>query len=403
MIVDGSCVRPAIAGFLSAKRAKLRKHGHSTVPSAVLHHHQLPQLRLQSRGPLFHLYRHFETICDLHLFPHISSSHSVPPPSQHQLALVSALPPPASRTAKEKEKDRPLPSPLASAQPSCSPQPPPAVPLPDPPFSTSAPNTTGSESRRRNAEQRAAQLRADPLLAHVEPHRVFCALCRKWVQLRQDSTFCAYPWQQHRSKCVIRQSVLSIFFYQLRVTQRSQTFLSLCSEKKTTKVKTMDGVTTTHSGRVTPAAAASSDESIDNCELGAEAPGEEMDTTTTSTTVATEDAVVGGPDADAATDNLATRYANLDSSADRYVCFPFSPLFHNLRDDRATRLLFVIPSLMSLSRHIARHLSLSLPLFLLVHRNRLLGGDVCILFPTLCPPHTRAFAFFGGWLDRKKG
>ncbi|KAN0109203.1 hypothetical protein V8E52_009531 [Russula decolorans] len=222
-----------------------------------------------------------------------SAIPSVPPPSQHQLALVSALPPPASLTAKEKEKDHPTPSPLASAQPSCSPQPLSAAPLPDPPLSTSAPNTTGSESRRRNAEQRAAQLRADPLLAQVEPHRVFCALCRKWVQLRQDSTFCAYPWQQHRSKCVIRH------------------------EKKTTKVKTMDGVTMTHSGRVTPAAAASSDESTDNYELGAEVPGEEMDTTTTSTTAATEGAVVGGPDADAATDNLATRYANLDSPADR--------------------------------------------------------------------------------------
>jgi hypothetical protein len=155
---------------------------------------------------------------------HISSSHSVPPPSQHQLALVSALPPPASLTAKEKEKDHPTPSPLASAQPSCSPQPLSAAPLPDPPLSTSAPNTTGSESRRRNAEQRAAQLRADPLLAQVEPHRVFCALCRKWVQLRQDSTFCAYPWQQHRSKCVIRQSVLINFLYQLRVTQHSQIY-----------------------------------------------------------------------------------------------------------------------------------------------------------------------------------
>lgn len=89
----------------------------------------------------------------------------------------------------------------------------------------------------------------------------------------------------------------------------------------------MDGVTTTQSGRVTPAAAASSDESTDNYELGPEAPSEEMDTTTTTTAAATEDAVVGGPDADAATDNLATRYANLDSPADRYVCFPFSPPF----------------------------------------------------------------------------
>jgi hypothetical protein len=147
-----------------------------------------------------------------HLVMHINPSHSVPPPSQHQLALVSVHPPSASRTAKEKEKDRPPQSPLAPAPPSSSPQPPSTASLPDLPLSTSAPST-GSESRRRNAEQRAAQLRADPLLAQVEPHRVFCALCRKWVQLRQDSTFCAYPWQQHRNKCVIRQLVPINFFY----------------------------------------------------------------------------------------------------------------------------------------------------------------------------------------------
>ena len=100
----------------------------------------------------------------------------------------------------ETAKGRPL-----SAS-SSSPLPPPAAPhLSDTSSSATGPAGTGSESRRRNAEQRAAQLRADPLLAQVEPHRVFCALCRKWVQLRQDSTFCAYPWQQHRSKCVIRQ------------------------------------------------------------------------------------------------------------------------------------------------------------------------------------------------------
>lgn len=60
------------------------------------------------------------------------------------------------------------------------------------------------ESRRRNAEQRAAALRADPLLSVVEANRVFCSMCEKWVQLRQDSAFCAYPWQQHRSKCLVR-------------------------------------------------------------------------------------------------------------------------------------------------------------------------------------------------------
>lgn len=47
MIVEGSSVRPAVAGFLLAKRAKLHKHGPNTVHSAVLRLHQLPQLRLQ--------------------------------------------------------------------------------------------------------------------------------------------------------------------------------------------------------------------------------------------------------------------------------------------------------------------------------------------------------------------
>ena len=61
-----------------------------------------------------------------------------------------------------------------------------------------------TESRRRNAEQREAALRADEFLAEVEPNRVFCRLCNKWVQLRQDSSFCAYPWVQHRGKCLAR-------------------------------------------------------------------------------------------------------------------------------------------------------------------------------------------------------
>ena len=78
MIADGSSVRPAIAGFLSAKRAKLSKHGHNTAPSAI-HHHQLPQPRLQFRGPLFHICCHFETICDLqfaYTYPRIFYHHT---------------------------------------------------------------------------------------------------------------------------------------------------------------------------------------------------------------------------------------------------------------------------------------------------------------------------------------
>jgi hypothetical protein len=165
----------------------------------------------------------------------------------------------------------------------------------------------------------------------------------------------------------------------------------------------MDGVTTTHSGCVTPAATASSDESTDNYELGAEAPGEEMDATTT-TTAATEDAVVSGADADAATDKLATRYANLDSPADRYVCFPFSPLFTIcvMTGQLAYCLLFHLSCLcFGISRatcHCHCHLFPSRAL-----QSPFGWGCLNSLSHSLRPPsHTRAFAFFGGgWAEHR--
>ena len=64
--------------------------------------------------------------------------------------------------------------------------------------------TVSGEPRRRNEAEREAFLRNDPLLSKVEPDRVFCSLCCKWVRLRQDSTFCAHPWVQHREKCLVR-------------------------------------------------------------------------------------------------------------------------------------------------------------------------------------------------------
>ncbi|KAM6497545.1 hypothetical protein JOM56_008018 [Amanita muscaria] len=56
------------------------------------------------------------------------------------------------------------------------------------------------ESRRRT-------LRADSLISEVEPNRVFCSLCQKWVQPRQDSPYCAYPWLRHCGECLARQYV----------------------------------------------------------------------------------------------------------------------------------------------------------------------------------------------------
>ncbi|KAI0792232.1 hypothetical protein C8Q75DRAFT_626390 [Abortiporus biennis] len=114
----------------------------------------------------------------------IGHMSNVPPPSKQRLALASsALPPPAPVMGLMTS------TPVASfthkeVNPST--------------FST-------QESRRRNAEQRAAALRSDPLIGEVEPNRVFCTMCQKWVQLRQDSSYCSYPWVQHRGKCMNRQ------------------------------------------------------------------------------------------------------------------------------------------------------------------------------------------------------
>ncbi|ETW78533.1 hypothetical protein HETIRDRAFT_453185 [Heterobasidion irregulare TC 32-1] len=126
--------------------------------------------------------------------PRASAPPSVPPPSSHQLALASmpALvrpPPPAAAAAATATTTTTSPAAHAHTHTHTH---------------TPSPPAPSHESRRRNAAQRAAQLRADPLLAAVEPARVFCALCRKWVQLRQDSSFCAYPWHQHRAKCLLR-------------------------------------------------------------------------------------------------------------------------------------------------------------------------------------------------------
>ncbi|TBU24181.1 hypothetical protein BD311DRAFT_730013 [Dichomitus squalens] len=125
---------------------------------------------------------------------------NVPPPPKHLLALASSssLPPPASASARAAVTQ-------STAHPGQHTQPAPVA------FKDYTPNNYPGtqESRRRNADQRAAALRADTLLGEVEPNRVFCKMCHKWVQLRQDSTYCAYPWLQHRAKCLKKHQKIS--------------------------------------------------------------------------------------------------------------------------------------------------------------------------------------------------
>lgn len=130
----------------------------------------------------------------------IPSPSSVPPLSKHLMAMVSS----SSQPTAPAQSSAPPPPPVHKSRTETSPFTSPVSPASFKdltPFSF-APS---QESRRRNAEQRAASLRSDPLIGEVEPNRVFCTICRKWVQLRQDSTYCAYPWHQHRGKCLKRK------------------------------------------------------------------------------------------------------------------------------------------------------------------------------------------------------
>ncbi|KAF8635144.1 hypothetical protein AX15_000525 [Amanita polypyramis BW_CC] len=132
----------------------------------------------------------------------LSESVAVPPPTEQQLTPASGSGPSTSRVAHHSASPMsPKPGPSAAQNSHHS-----RNQSADPSFHDLNPSNFAPthESRRRNAEQRAATLRADSLISEVEPNRVFCSLCQKWVQLRQDSSYCAYPWLQHRGKCLAR-------------------------------------------------------------------------------------------------------------------------------------------------------------------------------------------------------
>ncbi|KAF8327836.1 hypothetical protein F5887DRAFT_1189849 [Amanita rubescens] len=132
----------------------------------------------------------------------LTESASAPPPTEQQLALASGSGPPSHRATHHSASPiSPKPGPGNSQSNQHT-----RHQSTDPSFHDLNPSNFAPthESRRRNAEQRAATLRADSLISEVEPNRVFCSLCQKWVQLRQDSSYCAYPWLQHRGKCLAR-------------------------------------------------------------------------------------------------------------------------------------------------------------------------------------------------------
>ncbi|KAF7325022.1 hypothetical protein MKEN_00544600 [Mycena kentingensis (nom. inval.)] len=59
----------------------------------------------------------------------------------------------------------------------------------------------GGGRRKRNEAERIACLSQDAYVAQLEPHRVLCRGCCKWIRLRANTTYCTSPWALHKASC----------------------------------------------------------------------------------------------------------------------------------------------------------------------------------------------------------
>lgn len=58
-----------------------------------------------------------------------------------------------------------------------------------------------SKSTRRTEKQRRAFLRDDPQTQEVEPQRVLCRACQKWIRLSTATNYALANWQCHKQRC----------------------------------------------------------------------------------------------------------------------------------------------------------------------------------------------------------
>lgn len=64
-----------------------------------------------------------------------------------------------------------------------------------------APPSSPSRSIRRTEAQRHAVLLDDPQAQEVEPRRVLCRVCQKWIKLTSTTKYALANWQTHRMRC----------------------------------------------------------------------------------------------------------------------------------------------------------------------------------------------------------
>ncbi|KIM90382.1 hypothetical protein PILCRDRAFT_812122 [Piloderma croceum F 1598] len=69
-----------------------------------------------------------------------------------------------------------------------------------------AESSPGSGRVRRTEAERIQLLEADLNCGEMEPHRVYCTSCEKWVNLGKQQTYALRPWEKHRARCDQKRS-----------------------------------------------------------------------------------------------------------------------------------------------------------------------------------------------------
>ena len=115
------------------------------------------------------------------------------------------------------------------------PTPGPSTPLPSPDTRTLAAqvdevteldHASAASKHQTNAGYRKAQLLADPRVKAVEPNRIQCNICEKWLKLNEIMSYAPYNWYKHIERCVERNK------YVRRSSHREDTHVFLSRSLK---------------------------------------------------------------------------------------------------------------------------------------------------------------------------
>ena len=88
---------------------------------------------------------------------------------------------------------------------------------------------------RRTEEQRIQYLREQPDCGELEPHRVFCKRCKRWVGMGGKPSYPVYKWTRHIEKCKTKEPACVSVVLQRTVPSNNRSFSANLTRVGTTK------------------------------------------------------------------------------------------------------------------------------------------------------------------------